>query len=100
RFGVAEQVAVFPKSPRANALTGVVGDSGADRAMQPLGRLDRHSRLPGVLGIGGGRDLHRAEQTGFNQRPARLLDLARVVDLPALPADAPLYIGGIEPFEP
>ena len=99
-FGIAEQVAVFPKSAGAEALAGVVGKPGADRAMHSLGRIDRHPHLSGMLRIGGGCDLDGAEQPGFDQRPARLFDLARVVDLAALPANTPLDIGGIEPLEP
>src|SRR6516162_10703535 len=99
-FGVAEEVAVFPKSAGAEALAGVVGEPGADRAMHPLARCDRHSHIAGIVGIGYRRDLHRAEQPGFDQRPACLTDLARVVDLASPPAQAPLDISGIEPLEP
>src|SRR6202035_4362171 len=99
-LGVAEQIAVFPESAGADALAGVVGEPGADRAMQSLGGLDRHPRIFGVLGIDRRCDPHRAEQPGLDQRAARLLDLARVVDLTALPAQAALDIGGIEAVEP
>ena len=44
-FGVAEQVAVFPEGAGAGALAGVVGEPDTDRAMQSLGRVDRHPHL-------------------------------------------------------
>ena len=75
-FGVAEQVAVFPESAGRRALAGVVGEPDADRAMQPLGRIDRHAHLFRVVGIRRRRDPHRAEQPAFDQRAPRLFDLA------------------------
>ena len=53
-----------------------------------------------MFGIGCGGDLHRAEQPGFDQCPARFFNLALVINLAAPPAHTPLDIGRIEPFEP
>ena len=51
-FGVAEQVAVFPEGAGPRTLAGVVGEPDADRAMQSLGRVDRHPHVFGIVGIG------------------------------------------------
>jgi outer membrane protein assembly factor BamA len=55
------------------------------RAMQPLGRIDRHPRFSGVFGIGCGGNLHRAEQPSFNAT-RRSPIIAGVSELAGLPA--------------
>jgi hypothetical protein len=99
-FGIAEQVAVLPEGPGTEALAGVVGQPGPNRAMRSLGRIDFHLHVPGIVGIRHRGDLHRAEQSAFDQRSACLFDLVRVVDFALLPTDAPLDISGIQPLEP
>src|SRR5580704_19496455 len=87
-----KQVAVFPKSTGAEALAGVVGEPGTNCTVHPLGRFNRHPRLCGMCGIGCRGDLHRAEQPGFDQCPARFVNLALVINLAAPPAHTPLDI--------
>ena len=60
-LGIAEQVAVFPEGTSPGALAGVVGEPDTDRAMQSLGRIDRHPYISGIVGIGHRRDLHSTE---------------------------------------
>ena len=98
-FGLTEQVAVLPEDPRGDPLAGIVGGADPDRAMRPLDRLDPHRDLVGIGRIAHRLDLDGAEQPGVDQRPPRLLDLARVVDLARAPPEAPLDIGRVEPFE-
>src|ERR1700719_1688172 len=99
-FGVAEQVAVFPKSTGAEALAGVVGKSDTDRAMQSLRHIDCHPHVRGVVGVRLWRDPNRAEQPAGDQRTAGLFDLGLVIDRTALPTNASLYITRLEPLEP
>src|SRR6516164_973594 len=68
--------------------------------MHPLGCIDRHLHLAGMLGISHRGDLYRAEQPGFDQRSSGPCNLDSVIDLIALPAKTALYIGRVEPLEP
>jgi hypothetical protein len=88
-FGIAEQIAVFPEGAAGGPLTGVVREADTDRAVQPLGRVDRHAHVFGVVGIGRRRNPHGAEQAAFDQRAACLFDLSLLVNFAALPADTP-----------
>ncbi len=67
--------------------------------MRAFGNVDRHLSAFRLVRLRRGRDLHRAEQAGLDQRAARLLDLGRIVSLATPPAQPALDIAGIEGFQ-